>query len=86
MANVNKVNGFKPFRYMSGAPYNGAFTKYVVPASDGTALFVGDVVKADTAGDLATGLRGCARGTAGAAMVGVVVGFEPDATALNTPQ
>jgi hypothetical protein len=86
MANVNKVNGFKPFRYMSGAPYNGAFTKYVVPSGDGTALFVGDVVKADSTGDLATGLRTVIRGTAGAAMVGVVVGFEPDPASLNTPQ
>jgi len=86
MANVNKVNGFKPFRYMNGAPYNGAFTKYVVPSGDGTALFVGDLVKADGTGDLATGLRTVIRATAAGAVIGAVVGFEPDPTALNTPQ
>jgi hypothetical protein len=85
MANTNKLNGFRPVRYLNGAPYNGAFRKYVVPASDGTALFVGDLVKADTAGDLATGLSGVTRATAGAAVIGCVVGFEVSPGTLDTP-
>lgn len=86
MANTNKVNGFRPVRYLNGAPYNGAFRRYVVPATDGTALFVGDLVKAETTGDLTTGLSGVTRATAGAAVIGAVVGFEADPTNLNTPQ
>lgn len=85
MANVDRPNGLRPYRYMSGAPYNGAFTTYVVPAADGTALFVGDPVKLYTAGDDTTGLRCVIQAAAGDALVGVVVGFEADPADLNTP-
>jgi hypothetical protein len=86
MANVDRPNGFRPYRYLNGAPYNGAFTSYVVPASDGTALFVGDLVKLSATGDATTGLRGVVQAAAGDAVVGVVVGMEVDPTDLNTPQ
>jgi hypothetical protein len=86
MANVNKVNGFRPLRYLNGTPYNGAFTRYVIPASDPTAVFVGDLVKMDGANDSATGLRTVVQSAAGNTSVGVVVGFEPDPADLNTPQ
>jgi hypothetical protein len=86
MANVDRPNGFRPYRYLNGAPYNGAFTSYVVPASDGTALFVGDLVKLSATGDANTGLRGVVQAAAGDAVVGVVVGMEVDPTDLNTPQ
>lgn len=45
MANVSRVNGFTPVQHLDGSPYNGQFRTYSVPASDGTALGVGDVVK-----------------------------------------
>ena len=86
MANVNKVNGFRPFRYLNGTPYNGAVTKYVIPAADGTAVFVGDLVKLEGTNDSTTGLRTVIQAAAGDACVGVVVGFEVDPTNLNTPQ
>lgn len=86
MANVDKPNGFRPVRYLNGAPYNGAFTKYVVPAADGTALFIGDLVKISGTGDTATGLRTVVQAAAGDACTGVVVGFEPTAGSLDTPQ
>lgn len=84
MANPNAPFGLKPVRHKSGAPYNGAFRKYFVPASDSTALFLGDpVIMTGTANT--TEVNGHAPGTlpvvtrhtAGAnPMTGVVVGVE----------
>lgn len=87
MANADKPNGFRPIRYLNGAPYTGGFTKYVVVAADATALFAGDLVKLSTTGDgVTTGLRTVVQAAASDAVVGVVVGFEVIATDLNTPQ
>ena len=44
MPNPNLAQGLTPVRYRSGAPYNGAANIYHVPATDGTALFLGDPV------------------------------------------
>lgn len=86
MANVDKVVGFRPFRYASGAPYNGACNKYVIPASDGQATMVGDLVTLHTTGDDASGLRCVTRtATNSTNVIGVVVGFEVDPANLNTP-
>lgn len=50
MANVDSRFGLKPVRHRNGAPYNGAVRPYYIPASYGTALYVGDpVVKTGTA-------------------------------------
>lgn len=49
MANTDSPFGLKPVRHRNGAPYNGAATPYYIPASYGTALFVGDpVIKTGT--------------------------------------
>lgn len=85
MANTNKVNGFRPVRYLNGAKYNGQFRKYIIPASDGTALFVGDLVKLSTAGS-DEGYTAVVQAAAGDACIGAVVGFEVDPANLNTPQ
>lgn len=80
MANTNNPEGLKPVRYASGAPYNGACSRYFVPATDGTALFVGDPVI--LAGDAdANGVATVTRATAASAgrITGVVVGV------VNTP-
>lgn len=85
MANTNAAAGFEPVRYASGAPYNGAQNTYYVPASDGTALFIGDPVI--IAGDSDTdGVATVTRATAASAgrITGVVVGFRPSATILST--
>ncbi len=84
MANTNKVNGFRPVRYLNGACYNGQFRKYIVPASDGTALFIGDLVKLSSAGS-DEGYTAVVQAAATDAMIGVVVGMEIDPTNLNTP-
>lgn len=88
MANVNRVNGFQPAKTITGAPWNGQATKYVVAAADTTALFVGDLVKLSGAtgtGDY-LGIRGVTQAAASDAVVGVVVGFDIVPDSLNTPQ
>ena len=85
MANTNRVNGFRPVKHLNGSPYNGAFNKYVVVAADATAIYVGDLVKTDGAGDLTTGLPTVTRAAATNVVRGAVVGFEHDPTALDTP-
>jgi hypothetical protein len=94
MANVDRPNGFVPVRHKNGTPYANQTNLYLVPVGDGTALFVGDLVKAGgTAGT--AGLRvdgvdveGMPTVTQAAAgdvnIVGVVVGFYPRPNALET--
>ena len=84
MANVNAAFGFRPARYLSGAPYNGAENVYSVPSSDGTALFIGDPVVLTGTSD-ADGNPECIRATVGTAVttdriLGFVTGFVPDPT------
>jgi hypothetical protein len=79
MANVDNPNGATPVKFVNGAPYNGSVTKYKAAAN----LFKGDLVKLDGAdGD---GYASAARATAGAAMVGAVVGWEADPDNLSLP-
>lgn len=77
MANTSRISGFRPVRKLDGSAWTGLVRKYVIPASNGTAVYVGDPVKLDGSGDATTGLQTCILGTAGAAFLGFVVGFEP---------
>lgn len=88
MANVNRVNGFRPVGSVTGAPYTGKITRYVVDSSDSTILAKGDLVKlsgATGSGDLA-GIRGVTRAAASDAIVGPIVGFDISVTNLDIPQ
>lgn len=85
MANTNKVNGFRPVRYLNGAPWNGQANKYVIPAGNGTATFIGDLVKADATGDDA-GYQTVVQAAASNAVLGVIVGMEVTPGSLDTPQ
>lgn len=76
MANSDAAFGLKPVCYKGGAPYNGAANVYYVPASDGTALFVGDPVLIAGSGD-AAGVPSITRAAATDRITGVVVGFAP---------
>lgn len=79
MANANTPFGLKPVRMADGSPYNGATEMFYVPASDGTALYIGDpVVKAGSADS--AGVPSVTRASAGGPISGVVVGFVPDGT------
>lgn len=82
MANVSRVSGFRPSRYLNNAPYNGACHLYSTPAADATAIFVGDLVKLNATAN-ASGIRGVSQAAAGDAVVGVVVGFVVDYSNLN---
>lgn len=79
MANISRINGFRPVKHVTGAPYNGQANVYATSASDSTALFVGDVVKlaADGNTDGYQFVTAATAGTAGtgAAALGVVVGI-----------
>lgn len=50
MANVSRINGFKPVKHVTGAPYNGQANLYYV-ASAADEILVGDVVKLGTSAD-----------------------------------
>lgn len=96
MPNIDAPKGFTPVRFLDGTPFNGAVTQMAMLAADATATYVGDVVKAGAASGVAAvfingqdteGMPTCVRvtaGTTGQDIVGVVVGFLPDPTALGT--
>lgn len=48
MANVSRVNGFKPVKHFTGAPYNGQCNAYEVSVSETVPVFVGDLVVRST--------------------------------------
>ncbi len=88
MANTSKIRGFIPVKHVNGSPYNGQSNIYYVPSSDGTALFVGDPVKL-AADANAQGIQQVTKATAGAAVLGVVVGvintkFDPVAGSMSS--
>lgn len=44
MANTSRVNGFRPVKHITGAPYNGQANIYEVPAAETIPVFIGDLV------------------------------------------
>lgn len=91
MANLDAPFGLRPIRNAAGGVYNGAINKYYVPATDSTALFIGDAVVKTTTANAAvvkSGTEDHAIGTLmtvtkvtagdGNAITGVIVGFEAD--------
>jgi hypothetical protein len=85
MANTNAPFGLRPVRYLNGAPWNGQVSRYLIPATDGTAYFIGDPVT--LAGDAGAsgsfvngvptgGMPTVSIGIAGATCIGAIVGFE----------
>ena len=83
MANTDIVNGFTPIKHVTGAPFNGLVNYYKIPAADGTATFVGDIVKlygTATADGIPQVIQAAAGDTL---LVGAIVAFEPDPTNLS---
>lgn len=74
MANINKVTGFSPVRYLNGAKWNGAGNRYYIPSTDTNQYNIGDPVTALSAGGDSLGIPGAVRATAGSVMLGVVMG------------
>jgi hypothetical protein len=93
MANTDRAFGMRPVKHLDGSPWNGQVSTYYVPASDGTAIYVGDPVKSGgTSGAAGTvvygmsveGMATVAVAAAGDALRGVVVGFSPLQSNLET--
>jgi hypothetical protein len=94
MANADTPFGLRPVRYLSGAPWNGQVSRYLIDSGDGTAVFIGDLVKlAGDAGAVGSKVDGIPVGglptviqsaAADPQHVGVVVGFEVLQTNLDT--
>lgn len=89
MANQNTPFGLEPKGKRSASVYNGGLNPYYIPASYGTALYVGDpVLKTGTSNTSA--IQGFAAGTlpainksaagTGNAITGVIVGFSVSQT------
>lgn len=80
MANSNNPFGFKPVRHLDGSPFNSQGQLCFVPSSDGTALYVGDVVKLLLPGGADPNGYGCPQVVAAGASdtpYGVVMGVDP---------
>lgn len=97
MANPDTPFGLRPIRHRNGAPYNGAANPYYIPASYGTALFIGDaVLKTGTSNTAEVTVPGAGKfaigtlpeinaATVGDAnwITGVIVAFSADPTGLE---
>lgn len=79
MANVDAPRGFKPVRYVSGAPYNGAVNEYSTAGDDTTAIFLGDPVTLSGTSQTIDGqiYADVDQAATGDIVIGVVVGVKP---------
>lgn len=75
MANVDRPAGFRPVRYLNGSPWNGKARMYYIPASDSTAVFVGDAVKSAGSADATGKYATVTQAAAGDTVRGVAIGF-----------
>lgn len=90
MANADTRFGLRAIKNRDGSPWNGKINPYFVPATDATALYLGDpVTKTGTANTAAAGEAGqyvpgtlpeVAKSTAGDTnpITGVIIAFETD--------
>ncbi len=77
MANQNTPMGLRPVGTIGQSGYRGRIEAFNVPATDGTAIGIGDPVTLTGAGGLsAGGLPICKRGTVGGIAAGVMVGVQ----------
>ena len=79
MPNINAPTGLKPVSAF-GQTYQGRVTIYAVPASDSTAIFVGDPVKLVGTSSIVNGVvyPNVAQAASGDVMVGVMTGSIAD--------
>ncbi len=79
MANTSVIRGLVPLRDAGSKGETGGVEMFYVPASDATALYIGDpVVKAGSADG--AGIASVARAAAAGPITGVVEGFVPNGT------
>jgi hypothetical protein len=86
MANSNAPTGLTPRRYRNGSPWMGACRTYYVPATDATAIGIGDPVIIAGGAD-AAGVPTVTLATAGATnrITGVCVGIRPGGNSTLIP-
>ncbi len=77
VGNIDAPMGMRPIQHLDGSPWNGKVKEYIIPASDGTAVGLGDPVMILEGGS-ADGIPYCIKRTAGSAFLGVIVGFKPE--------
>lgn len=75
MANSDIPAGFRPVKYLSGAPWSGKANVYYVPSTDATALFIGDAVASAGAATTDGRYGTVTQAAAGDVIRGVVIGF-----------
>lgn len=96
MASVSRINGFRPVKTVSGAPYTGKANVYFADSGNSDVIMVGDAVKLAGNARAATGAPTVARCGATDVPIGVVVGIlfsgvgnevtnMPPVNNLNTP-
>jgi hypothetical protein len=96
MSSVSRLNGFRPVKTITGAPYNGQGEVAFLPAADASVVMVGDAVKLLGDARSPTGAPTVTRVTAATDIpFGIVVGIlftgvgdiqnVPPVTDLNTP-
>ena len=77
MANADTPRGLQPRRYLNGAPWNGQANKYYVAAGDGTAIYVGGLVKPAGAADADGIMSVTGNVSTGNSVLGVVIAVDP---------
>jgi len=77
MANVDRPNGLRPIRTLSGSPWSSSVEEFAVDVSNATAIFIGDAIKIEDDGNVAPS-------GAGGAIIGVCVGVKVDRTVAAT--
>jgi hypothetical protein len=77
MANANNPFGLKSVRDANSTVETGGLEMFYHPASDATALYIGDPVVKNGSAD-AAGISGAVRAATTGAITGVVEGFVPD--------
>ena len=73
--NLDIPAGLKPVKHLNGSPWNGQANVYYIPATDSTAVFLGDAVKSAGSADATGKYPTVAQCAAGDAVRGVVIGF-----------
>jgi hypothetical protein len=77
MSNVNNPRGLSPVGGITGGPYTGRISRYYVPATDGTAIYLGGLVKPAGSADESGVMSVTGNVSTGNPVIGVVVAVEP---------
>lgn len=78
MPNQDRPDGLRPYRLLGGSCSTGAVNRYFVPATDGTAIYVGQPVKLVGSATTDGVSHVTAMTTTADVICGVVVGVEPE--------